>query len=106
MVVIGFYLPLNYPVKRAKGALSFIADCITQAKRKFNDPIVVVAGDFNQWKAESAVKDFIDLKEAKVGKTRGDHSIDRLFCNYDVTCLLYTSPSPRDKRQSRMPSSA
>ena len=24
----------------------------------------------------------------------------------DVDCLLYTSPSPRDKRQSRMPSSA
>ena len=25
---------------------------------------------------------------------------------YIVACLLYTSPSPRDKRQSRMPSSA
>ena len=25
---------------------------------------------------------------------------------YTLTCLLYTSPSPRDKRQSRMPSSA
>ena len=24
----------------------------------------------------------------------------------DEACLLYTSPSPRDKRQSRMPSSA
>ena len=24
----------------------------------------------------------------------------------DIYCLLYTSPSPRDKRQSRMPSSA
>ena len=24
----------------------------------------------------------------------------------DVTCLLYTSPSPRDKHRSRMPSSA
>ena len=23
-----------------------------------------------------------------------------------IVCLLYTSPSPRDKRQSRMPSSA
>ena len=23
-----------------------------------------------------------------------------------ICCLLYTSPSPRDKRQSRMPSSA
>ena len=25
---------------------------------------------------------------------------------WSETCLLYTSPSPRDKRQSRMPSSA
>ena len=25
---------------------------------------------------------------------------------YAYICLLYTSPSPRDKRQSRMPSSA
>ena len=25
---------------------------------------------------------------------------------YYTACLLYTSPSPRDKRQSRMPSSA
>ena len=25
---------------------------------------------------------------------------------YAYSCLLYTSPSPRDKRQSRMPSSA
>ena len=25
---------------------------------------------------------------------------------YDVTCLLYTSPSPRDRTRSRMPSSA
>ena len=28
-------------------------------------------------------------------------SVDAMFA-----CLLYTSPSPRDKRQSRMPSSA
>ena len=31
-----------------------------------------------------------------------DHSTDGQF----LDCLLYTSPSPRDKRQSRMPSSA
>ena len=29
----------------------------------------------------------------------------RMFMD-PFTCLLYTSPSPRDKRQSRMPSSA
>ena len=37
----------------------------------------------------SAFKDSVDLME-------GDHSI----------CLLYTSPSPRDRQKSRMPSSA
>ena len=30
----------------------------------------------------------------------------RGLCRKLITCLLYTSPSPRDKRQSRMPSSA
>ena len=30
----------------------------------------------------------------------------RAFLEDYVDCLLYTSPSPRDKRQSRMPSSA
>ena len=29
-----------------------------------------------------------------------------LGIDYPDSCLLYTSPSPRDKRQSRMPSSA
>ena len=39
-----------------------------------------------------------------------DYDMGNIF-NVDETgifrlCLLYTSPSPRDKRQSRMPSSA
>ena len=32
--------------------------------------------------------------------------IVKRFLDRDRICLLYTSPSPRDKRQSRMPSSA
>ena len=36
--------------------------------------------------------------------TKSEYSNDQ---SLDLTtCLLYTSPSPRDKRQSRMPSSA
>ena len=31
---------------------------------------------------------------------------DFRYVDMPQTCLLYTSPSPRDKRQSRMPSSA
>ena len=35
-----------------------------------------------------------------------DLSYMRCIPNLIIICLLYTSPSPRDKRQSRMPSSA
>ena len=33
-------------------------------------------------------------------------SLGGLTKQLTISCLLYTSPSPRDKRQSRMPSSA
>ena len=44
-------------------------------------------------KALFRIRSFLDINCAK-----------RLMDSY--ICLLYTSPSPRDKRQSRMPSSA
>ena len=40
-------------------------------------------------------------------ETREHNTIVDLIRNdMSMNCLLYTSPSPRDKRQSRMPSSA
>ena len=35
-----------------------------------------------------------------------DQYYDNVYDMRDLTCLLYTSPSPRDNRVSRMPSSA
>ena len=43
---------------------------------------------------------FGEIDGRKVTKPRAGHF------EKAGTCLLYTSPSPRDKRQSRMPSSA
>ena len=43
---------------------------------------------------------------AKAAKSKfGQENEIKVSINRD-SCLLYTSPSPRDKRQSRMPSSA
>ena len=51
-----------------------------------------------------------DIKTRAITKWKARLNVDgsRMVKNrdYDQTCLLYTSPSPRDKRQSRMPSSA
>ena len=51
------------------------------------------------------------LKLTNGNQTSGGGSTDYMWIRYrgearDMVCLLYTSPSPRDKRQSRMPSSA
>ena len=43
------------------------------------------------------------LQLIDAGDTPLDNSTPAAWCE---ACLLYTSPSPRDKRQSRMPSSA
>ena len=39
-------------------------------------------------------------------KNKYDYCENFLNMMFSIPCLLYTSPSPRDKRQSRMPSSA
>ena len=55
--------------------------------------------------------DYLYLRNNPAGKHRelwyheyGDRSW--LVVTRDTTCLLYTSPSPRDPKTSRMPSSA
>ena len=63
-------------------------------------------GNSERWKLNHVIT---MLNQRVVGEenTAADYSLsaseDELFTN---PCLLYTSPSPRDKRQSRMPSSA
>ena len=42
---------------------------------------------------------------AGIGQAKGDGS-DKFYGAMNKRCLLYTSPSPRDRQKSRMPSSA
>ena len=51
-----------------------------------------------------SLREEADAAVAKLGWT-GSHRVDADHINLD-TCLLYTSPSPRDRQKSRMPSSA
>ena len=75
--------------------------------------IEYMGGDFeNDYNAfEKAVMEAIDhelVDDAVIGKDEKEQ-LNIWGIREDVAvlaCLLYTSPSPRDKRQSRMPSSA
>ena len=46
----------------------------------------------------------LDVEEVKL--TKDEAHTNQVKINDTYTCLLYTSPSPRDRQKSRMPSSA
>ena len=50
--------------------------------------------------------DWVLLKENDDGKEWLDKGSIKSLPNGEISCLLYTSPSPRDATLSRMPSSA
>ena len=55
--------------------------------------------------AKSLIDSHINHNSIVIDATCGNGNDTAYFAQH-VPCLLYTSPSPRDKRQSRMPSSA
>ena len=56
-------------------------------------------------KIKKLVFDFFHRKNVEITVSQFGSGEELLRHNKNI-CLLYTSPSPRDKRQSRMPSSA
>ena len=81
-----------------KGSALAIAQLIVEVEPPFT---IGLRGDWGSGKSSMIrmVQSLFDQNE-QLASTNNQESIQA------EPCLLYTSPSPRDKRQSRMPSSA
>ena len=67
------------------------------------------SNDVTEIKKYFELYEYLDLENLNflIGRLRWRENIEILdSLSWYQPCLLYTSPSPRDKRQSRMPSSA
>ena len=62
--------------------------------------------DWSPWKHPKARRWFEELLEKTHLPLMMEHAVDEADDVLVEGCLLYTSPSPRDQRGSRMPSSA
>ena len=58
--------------------------------------------EMDEVKVKQLIKIFRPDREGRLSKLEFVKSVDNVY----KACLLYTSPSPRDQRGSRMPSSA
>ena len=76
IIVVACYLPPGYNKIRGQLALDYIEARIVDMKKKYQDPYIVVAGNFNQWKIGDALANFQDLREVEVGATQGSRAID------------------------------
>ena len=100
MVVVAAYMPPNYTVARGNACLEYLEDLIVEVKRRYSDPYIILGGDFNQWAADQAVAECPDICEIPVGPTRGDRSIDRVFCNMSRSVTASGTVPPLDAGQS------
>ena len=70
-----------------------------QSLNLFSMPIAKFAVDKWENKKEKLL-DIISFEGCEIVECQTD------YYKYNTICLLYTSPSPRDRQKSRMPSSA
>ena len=62
----------------------------------------------NRHERRNQIIDFIKQAQEKRDDCKNKDTLNKINLNLDMAifCLLYTSPSPRDRTRSRMPSSA
>ena len=81
-VVVAVYIPPNYPRVKAEACLDYISDVIAETKRKFESPLITVAGDWNQWDVGRVLADHPDLVEVEHGPTRAGNKVDKFLVNF------------------------
>ena len=79
----------------AEGALSVVRKVLVKSDKKMKSQLSYI-GPMR----------YVSARWLLPNDSTASESFQRLISPPDRTCLLYTSPSPRDRQKSRMPSSA
>ena len=74
-------------------------ELIDYCLRQLGAPVLEVNVDDDQ--IDDLIDDAIQMFHERIFD-----GVEKMYLKYKITCLLYTSPSPRDRTRSRMPSSA
>ena len=98
------------PVLRGNGSILMLHHIRNNTETTFSpNEHLTISPEFLDRLLGELAKDFdfvsMDQVVERMDNARSNKS-GRPFIAITLDCLLYTSPSPRDKRQSRMPSSA
>lgn len=82
LYIIVAYIPPGYTVPRWNACLRHIADLVLTIKNQHENPFILVAGDFNQWKVGSCLAEFSNMEEVSTSPIWGRRKIDKIFTNW------------------------
>ena len=83
-VVIAVYIPPNYTVARGSACLDYLENLVFEIKRRYSDPFIYIAGDFNQWAIDTALQEFPDISEVMLVRREATVALIGFFVTLDV----------------------
>jgi hypothetical protein len=94
LVVIGVYLPPKMTANQTKEALENVCLAVLKVKEEFQNPYIVIGGDFNGRNFEDSISDYPDLSVLITGPTRGSATLDKVACNMieEVVNIMVREP--------------
>ena len=99
--VLAAYMPPNLTVAKANDCIAYLSDVITEAKRRYEDCNIILAGDFNQWSITDISQEHDLLKSIDHGPTRNDRNIDKTFVNFGRSLVEYHTLEPLEDEDGR-----
>ena len=62
-------------------------DCVLALKNKYNEPYIVLGGDFNRRNLQEATREYPDIKPVTTGPTRGLSTLDIIASNFNESII-------------------
>ena len=94
ILVYSVYFPPKQPAQKTRDMLLLLADSIEKAKLEFDDPYVVIGGDFNHVDITPAIEDFPDISQYPMMPTRGNVALDSAASNFVAHMLDISTTDP------------
>ena len=81
------YLPSWYNAEQNRSLYRHTNDVLLVLRIKYENPYILVGGDFNRRSLAEATRDFPDVKPIHTGPTRHDSVLDVLACNFSTSTV-------------------
>ena len=81
IVIFAVYIPSRARAPQVKSIMQLLSNEISKIKTEMNDPIVIVAGDYNKKPFDESIVDFPNIAVLETGHTRGSETLDYIMTN-------------------------